>query len=143
MASYVNLDDIINDNNRYDINDITFFTMTDDGELVIRDTDLFVIYRRYINPYIAKYNVSVEQRRKYKCKPELLSSDVYGTPALAWLILLLNDQECPSKFYIKSTIKLIPYDYLQEMYDTVVTRSSSRLNENWNEYLPKVDSIYQ
>jgi len=142
MANFKTLDDIINENSRYDVNNVLFYTMTDDKDLIIKDTDLFTIYRRFINPYIGTYSVAVSQRQHYKCKPYLLSTDVYGTPNLGWLVLMLNDQECASKFYVKSTVRLIPMAYLEEMYDTIVTRSNDRLQANWNEYIPQISPEY-
>ena len=139
-ASYKTLDDIINENSRYDINNVIFYTLTEDKSLIIRDNDLFTIYRRFINPYVGTFNVTVSQREHYKCKPYLLSADVYGTPNLGRLVLMLNDQECASKFYLKSTVQLIPMAYLEEMYDTIVTRSNDRLQENWNKYIPQIST---
>ena len=136
---YKTLDSIINLQDRYDFNKILFFTTTDDESLVIPDTDLFTIYRRYIVPYVETYTVSDAQRSYYRYKPYLLSNDIYGTPSLAWLILMLNYQECASKFRIKSTIQLIPATYLNSLYDTIVTKSSDKLQLNWNEFLTKVD----
>lgn len=143
MATYITLDDVIRGkNSRYDVNNVVFYTMTDDKSLIIRDSDLFTVYRRFINPYIGTFKVSVEQRVKYKCKPYLLSTDLYGTPDLAWLIMMLNDQQCASKFYLKSTVRLIPIEYLEQMYDTIVTRSNGRLKDNWNEYIPQISPEY-
>ena len=136
----VTLQDLIDQrNSRYNINNITLYKLSDDKTLLIKDTDLFQIYRRYINPYIRTYSVTKEQRRRYLTRPKLLSTDVYGTPELDWLILMLNDQESPSKFRPKATIRLIPEDSLQNIYDTVVTRSNDKLQENWNEFLPATD----
>lgn len=140
MAVVKTLDDIINRQDRYDINKITFFTVTDDQSIVITDTDLFAIYRRFINPYIGTYSVTDAQRQYYRYKPYLLSADVYGTPELGWMILLLNDRECASKFTLKSYIHLIPGNFLEELYDTVITKSSDRLDKNWNTYLPMITS---
>ena len=135
MGTIKTLDQIINRRDRFDINKVLFYTVTDDGTLIIPDTNLFQIYRRYINPYIGTYKVTKAQREYYRYKPHLLSSDIYGTPELAWLILMLNDRECPSKFTIKSTIKLIPEPYLVNLYDTIVTKSNGKLESNWNKYL--------
>lgn len=132
------LDDVINYKSRYDLNKVLFFTQTDDETLIIPDTNLFTIYRRYINPYIGTYRVNNAQREYYRRKPYLLSADTYGTPELGWLILMLNDQECASKFYLKTTVKLIPGTYLEELYDTIVTKSNERLENNWNKYLTKL-----
>ena len=134
MAVIKTLDDIINRSDRYDINKITFFTHTDDQSLIIPDKNLIEIYARYIKQYVATFNVSEAERAYYRCKPYLLSFDVYKTVNLGWLIMYLNDRECASKFYLKRTIRLIPIEYLENVYDTIVTKSSARLQENWNRY---------
>lgn len=132
------LDDIINKNDRYDFNKITMYTMTDIGDLIIHDDDLFRTYMRFINLYVSRYNISFLQRDHYRGKPDLLSQDVYGTPELSWMILTLNDQECPSKFRLKSTVRLIDPDVLSQIFDTITTRSYDKLQENWNYYLTKM-----
>lgn len=132
------LDDIINRDDRFDVNKITFFTQTDDKTLIIPDKNLFEIYMRYIRGYVGTFRVSKAEQRYYRFRPQLLSLDVYGTPALDWLILMLNDRECPSKFYLKNTVKLIPVEALDNVYDTIVTKSSDKLKANWNVYLRQV-----
>jgi len=132
------LDDIIKHDDRYDINKITFFTQTEDGTLIIPDKNLFEIYMRYIRMYVGTYKVSPAEQRYYRYRPQLLSLDVYGTPALDWLILMLNDRECASKFYLKNTVRLIPVDSINNVYDTIVTKSSDKLKANWNRYLRQV-----
>ena len=132
------LDDIINRDDRFDVNKITFFTQTDDRTLIIPDKNLFEIYMRYIRGYVGIFRVSEAEQRYYLFRPQLLSLDVYGTPALDWLILMLNDRECPSKFYLKNTVKLIPVEALDNVYDTIVTKSSDKLKANWNVYLRQV-----
>ena len=132
------LDDIINRDDRFDVKKITFFTQTDDKTLIIPDKNLFEIYMRYIRGYVGIFRVSEAEQRYYRFRPQLLSLDVYGTPALDWLILMLNDRECPSKFYLKNTVKLIPVEALDNVYDTIVTKSSDKLKANWNIYLRQV-----
>lgn len=131
------LDDLIETQTRFDVNNVTMFTMTEDKSLIIADTDLFTIYAKYITPYISTYTVTKEQREKYAHKPEWLSRDIYGSPELAWLLIRLNDMECASKFYLKSTIKTIAPDDLNDLYDTVITRSNDRITKNWNQYIPE------
>ena len=139
-TTFKTLDDIINEVNRYDYNKIIFLTQTDDEDLIIRDTDLFTTYMRFIDPYVATYKVTPAQRNYYRYKPYLLSQDLYGTPALGWMLLMLNDRQSASKFRIKSTIRLIPKTYLNQLYDTVVTKSNSKLEKNWNTYLPLIEN---
>ena len=110
VTQYKTLQDVIDTENRYDVNGVTIFTKTEDGDLIIRDTDLFTIYMRYIQPFITTYTVTKEQREHYARKPEWLSQDIYGTPELSWLLIMLNDMECASKFYLKSTVRAIPPD---------------------------------
>lgn len=129
------LDDIMERDNRYDVNKITFYQLSGDGSMVIQLTTLFDIYYRYIMPYVGEYRVTPEQRKYYRCKPHLLSSDIYGVPDLAWMILKLNNRECPSRFYLKETIRLIPETQLESVYDTIVTKAGNRLSANWNKYL--------
>lgn len=136
---YKTLDSILNTTDRYDINKITYFTVTDDGTLVIPDTNVIDIYRRYVSPYIQVYNVTEKQRDFYRYRPYLLSADVYGTPKLGWLIMMLNDRECASKFTIKTTIKLIPLSVMGQLYDSLVTKSTSKLEANWAKYLTLVE----
>lgn len=138
MAEIKTLDDIINRNDRYDINKITFFTQTEDKTLIIPDKNMFDIYMRYIRPYVGTFKVSEAERQYYRFKPYLLSLDVYGTPNLGWMVMMLNDRECASKFYLKQTVRLIPVEYLNNVYDTIVTKSSAQLQANWNTYLRKV-----
>ena len=138
MATYKTVEDIINAKDRYDLNKITFFTMSDDKDLVVPDTDLFQIYMGYIAQFIARFKCSYAVREKYRYKPYLMSQDIYGTPELGWLILLLNDRECASKFTIKSTIRLVPQEYLVSLYDTIVTKSNTKLKKNWDEFLTQV-----
>lgn len=138
MATIKTLDDIINKNDRYDLNKISMYQYAIDDSLIIYSTDVFRLYYRFIRNYVEPYKISQVQRDYYYSKPHLLSQDIYGTPELAWLILRLNDQECPSKFRLKSRIYLIDPMTLSNLYDTVITRSTDKVKENWNEFLPAV-----
>ena len=67
------LDDLIETQTRFDVNNVTMFTMTEDKSLIIADTDLFTIYAKYIAPFISTYTVTKEQREKYARRHEWLS----------------------------------------------------------------------
>ena len=137
-ADYRDLDSIINADVRYDLNKILFFAKTDDGTLVIPDISLFDMYFAFAKNYIVTYKSTSAQVQFYRYRPHLLSLDVYGTPYLAWMILKLNDRDCPSKFYLKNTVKLIPADALVDAYDVISTKSGARLSANQNRYLSQV-----
>lgn len=128
------LNSIIETPNRFDINKITFFTKTIDGTLIVPDTDVFLKYMKVIENLVTTYKVTEAQRERYRYRPYLLSTDIYGTPELGWLLMRLNGQECASKFRIKKTIRVIPYDSLVQIYDNIVANSYDNLTSNWTEY---------
>ena len=127
MPAYKTLQELLDRDDRYDINKITYFTHTDDGELIISDYNLIDKYMRYIAPYIVTYTMTPAQRAFYKYRPYQMSYDVYGTMDLAMMIMILNDRECASKFYLKRTVKLIPPDKIGPMYESIITKASAKL----------------
>jgi len=132
------LDDIINRKDRYDVNKITFYSTTDDGTLVVPDKNLFEIYYKFVAPYVEELKVTLAERRYYKFKPYLLSLDIYDTPSLWWMLMYLNDRECPSQFYLKQTMRYIPPKLIGTVFDTIATRSAISIKKNWNEHLKHV-----
>ena len=138
MAVIKTLDDIVNRDDQYDINKMTVYRMSGDGAFVIMGSTLYDLYYRYIAPYVAEYGVSDAQRKYYRGKPHLLSSDIYGTPDLAWLIMRLNDRECPSNFYLKQKVLLIPKNRIQSLFNTLYTKAGDRIEKNHSKYLKKI-----
>ena len=132
------LDDIIKREDRYDFKKIMFYAQTDDKELIVQDKTLLDVYWPLIRNQIRTYAVQKKERTYYRFKPHLLSLDVYGTPSLYWLILMMNDRECPSKFYLKQTVNLIPASVIASAYSIISTRSTKHIQENWNTYLKQV-----
>ena len=128
---YKTLAEILERDDRYDVNKITYFTHTDDNDLIIPDLNLIDKYRRFIAPYVVQYTMNQRERNFYRCRPFQLAYDVYGTPDLGLMIMILNDKECPSKFILKKRISLIPPSRIGELYETLTTRSSDKLEENW------------
>ena len=136
MAQLVStLDDIINREDRYDIEKVGFYSITDDHELVTLDSTLIDLYMKYVREYVGLYRVSKKEREYYRFRPQLLSLDIFGTSSLDWLIMKLNDKECSSKFYIKSTIRLVPKNVIEELYTTIATKSRHPITQNRNDYL--------
>lgn len=138
MGTIATLDDIINLNERYDITKISYFDRVeseDGNSLIIPSTNLISIYRKYIEQYVNIFELTDRQRRIYKCRPFLLSKTIYDTPNLAWLIMFLNNQECPSKFRLKKYIRLITPANLETIYDSIVTKSQSKIEKNWADNL--------
>ena len=138
MAVIKTLDDIVNREDQYDVNNITFYRMTGDGSRVIMGSTLYDTYYRFIMPYVVEYSVNSAQQRYYRGKPHLLSTDIYGTPDLAWLIMKLNNRECPSRFYLKPSVRLIPKNRIQELFNLLTTKGGDRIASNHNKYLKKI-----
>lgn len=134
-TAYKTLSELILSQSRYELTKISYLTKTADEDIIIPDTNVFTVYMRFIRDYISIYRVNDAQRRKYRCRPGLLSMELYGTPDLAWLILKLNDQESPSKFRLKSTINIISITDLNTIYGNIVTNASDKLAKNWAETL--------
>ena len=132
------LDDIVNREDRYDLNKVIMYTMTDDGELIIPDKNIYDTYMRFIRPYVQVYEVAMKERDYYRFRPQLLSLDVYGTPSLDWLLLILNDRECASKFYLKQTVNMVPSTVIGRLHETIVARPKKDLERNWNKYLTMI-----
>lgn len=135
INSVKTLDDLINFTDRYDPVKISYFSLAGKGDdaIAVISTNLFSLYQRYTYQFVKRYKVTDQQRRQFRCRPFLLSTAVYGTPNLAWLIMMLNNQECPSKFKLKQYIDLIPIEALDELYDTIVTRHKKKLDANRTE----------
>lgn len=127
------LQDLINFTDIYDINNIAFLSTVD--HIVVKSTTGFQKFYPYVKQYLTTYKVTPEQREKYRCRPDLLSTDVYGTPTLDWFIMWMNGQECPSKFKIKQTIILVAPDSIQELFITIKNKNNVQLERNWTEHL--------
>lgn len=135
MPAYKTLSELLERDDRYDVNKITYFTHTEDGDLIIPDLNLIDKYRRFIAPYVVQYVMNKKERDFYRCRPYQLAYDVYGTPDLGLMIMILNDKECASKFVLKKRISLIPPNRIGELYETITMRSSDRLEDNWTKEL--------
>lgn len=129
------LDDVILREDRYDINKVTLFKQTEDGELVIPDKNIFRTYLRFIRPYVTELKVSDHARQFYRFRPQLLSLDIYGTPSLDWMLMMLNDRECASKFYLKDTVKIIPSNIIGKVFQEVIARPAGQLQKNRDKYI--------
>lgn len=129
-SNFKTLDDILKEQHRYDVNNITFYKFDDTGGLIVPDLTLFDIYYRLIVGYVSSYNTTEENRARYRNKPYLMSQDIYGTPHLGWLIMKLNDRECPSRFTLGRTVRIISPLVLPEVFDMLSNKSSDSLEDN-------------
>ena len=62
MAVYKTLSELLERDDRYDVNKITYFTHTEDESLIIPDLNLIDKYRRFIAPYVVQYVMNKKER---------------------------------------------------------------------------------
>lgn len=134
------LDDLIEFTDTFDIRNTVFYRQVEN--LIIPATTSYDTYFVGYKDAIETFNTNREQRVKYSYRPNTLSVDVYGTPSLGWLIMKLNSCECPSKFKVRSRIKLIPKENLEEISVNIISKSKNALDKNWAEYLNDLDFVY-
>ena len=74
-------------------------------------------------------DLTLEQYKKYKYFPDLLSYDVYGSVQLDFIIMLLNDCIDPKEFDKKTVI--LPYaSVLASFLNTVYSKEQLYIEEN-------------
>ena len=74
-------------------------------------------------------DLTLDQYKKYKYFPDLLSYDVYGSVQLDFIIMLLNDCIDPKEFDKKTVI--LPYDsVLASFLNTVYSKEQLYIEEN-------------
>ena len=78
-----------------------------DDNIELVDHNIIEDYLDELESICVKCELTLEQYRKYKYKPDLLAFDVYGSVQLDFIIMLVNDMIDPKEFDLK-TIKL-PY----------------------------------
>ena len=130
MPIYKTLDDVIDAEVRCDINNFVFLKLSDDGTLIIPDTSLLVMYYPLIQNSIASVTVTMAQRKEFRCKPQILSTRIYGTPFMDWVLLQLNDRDCASHFHIGRYLRLIPPNDLNSVLELLSSKSAERREDN-------------
>ena len=77
-------------------------------------------------------DLTLDQYKKYKYFPDLLSYDVYGSVQLDFIIMLLNDCIDPKEFDIKR-VKLPYASTLSAFLNRVYSKESNYINSNRSE----------
>lgn len=85
--------------------DVPNSRFTKGGQTVLNKNMLGWWERRIFTPHIS--DVSFELDMKYNKRPDLLAYDIYGTPALMWLVLQYNNiLDINTEFVTGKTITL-------------------------------------
>lgn len=122
------LDDLIHYgySSSYSVQILSLFQKEDD----IIYFDKFV-YQKYDKLIMAMSKIIVltdEEFLKYRLYPERLSYDLYGTPNLSHLILYIN--RCADYEFKRKNIRLIPPDYISQIFQKIIEHEQKNLDKN-------------
>ena len=78
-----------------------------DDNIELVDHNIIEDYLDELESICVKCELTLEQYRKYKYKPDLLAFDVYGSVQLDFIIMLVNDMIDPKEFDLKTI--MLPY----------------------------------
>lgn len=97
------------------------------------DTNLVEEYLPEIKDKCVEVELSTEEFKKYKYKPDILAFDIYGSVQLDFVILLINDTFDPKEFDKKKII--LPHSsilskYLNDIYSTELLYIQKNRSEN-------------
>ena len=97
----------------YSIQSISLFYKDKENDIIYLDKLVYQKYDGLIMSMAQNVELTDDEINKYKYSPELLSSDLYGTPNLSHLILYIN--RCPAYSFKRKNIKLIQIRNLEVM----------------------------
>lgn len=76
----------------------------------------------------ATVELTQEEQTKYYYKPKLLCSDIYGSPEIYFLILLINDM-ADVKEFTKPYVKMLRTDHLNEILSAIYNAEKAAINK--------------
>lgn len=120
------LEDLINYETFFDIE--KYYVEKDDTQDKTYTT-LFDVYFNFIKDRIIRIKTK-ESHKKYNYNPKLLSKDMYGTPALDWVLLKINNMS-PSRFRVDNYINFIKKDDLIEIFNFLTIKRNNRSNDEY------------
>lgn len=100
-----------------------------DDNIELVDHNIIEDYLDELESICVKCELTLEQYRKYKYKPDLLAFDVYGSVQLDFIIMLVNDMIDPKEFDLK-TIKLPYASALKAFLSSVYNSEYNYIQQN-------------
>lgn len=97
-------------------------------ELIIKFHNLLSKYHDLMRKYIVQVELTEVEYNRYKCLPNLLSYDLYGTPELAYSILYINNMVSMTEF-TKRKIKVFATN-INEVLKELMVLSKEDLDRN-------------
>lgn len=117
----------------YSIQSISLFYKDKENDIIYLDKLVYQKYDGLIMSMSQNVELTDDEINKYKYSPELLSSDLYGTPNLSHLILYIN--RCPAYSFKRKNIKLIQPSYIEKIFQKIIEHEQSNLNKSYRETL--------
>ena len=117
----------------YSIQSISLFYKDKENDIIYLDKLVYQKYDGLIMSMAQNVGLTDDEINKYKYSPELLSSDLYGTPNLSHLILYIN--RCPAYSFKRKNIKLIQPSYIEKIFQKIIEHEQSNLNKSYRETL--------
>lgn len=68
------------------------------GEIIIKFHNILSKYNDLMRKYIVEVELTDDEYQRYKCLPNLMSYDLYGTPELGYSILYINNMVSMCEF---------------------------------------------
>ena len=93
------------------------------------DRNLFSEYMPLLMSTCTKYPFTVEEYRRYKYAPDILSFDIYKTTQLDFIILMMNDMIDPKEFNLK-TVKLPKPSIIKQTLSEILSVNSGFIEQN-------------
>lgn len=124
------------ENQEIDYNKLALFTKdVTNGAFIYSFENVLSTYMEELQALSQVYELTPQEKYKYRYNPYRMSNDLYNTTQLYWIILYLNDTCNAKDFDLKSgTIKLIPGTSLKKLIEMIVDAESMRIKLN-REYM--------
>ena len=104
-----------------------------DNGLVFLDNLIYEKYDRLIMSMCSRVKFSDEEYSLYRMNPDRLSIDLYGTPALAHLILYIN--RCNVVDFRKRNLQLIAPSHIEVIFQKIIAHEQKNIDKNHNSNL--------
>lgn len=102
-------------------------------EVELLDRNLFSDYLPELEATCILYPFTIQEYRRYKYLPDLLSYDLYKTTQLDFVLMMLNDMVDPKEFNLKK-IKLPRADVLKEVLSSILSVNSGFIEQNRSDH---------
>ena len=131
------IDDTITDGKQVEFTDYNMSLLrsldTEDGRIEYPYTSILEDYLDELKNMCDKYEMTDEQYRRYKYRPDLFSYDIYGRSDYEFVILLVNGINVEKDFN-KKTVNYIDPDNIDTILSYIRNASEEAFNRNRDTY---------